>query len=242
MTENRNGADRISLVRRPAMPKKSFSLPREAAAKRRERAGEIVRRLRETYPDAKCALDHKNAFQLLVATILSAQCTDKRVNMTTPALFARYPTPHDLAAAPAADVQELIKPTGFYNNKTKSIQGAARTLELEFNSEVPATMPDLLTLPGVARKTANVVLGTAFDKNEGVVVDTHVARLSRRMGLSKETEPTKIEQNLMALIPRADWTMFSHLLIFHGRECCYAIKPRCAGCSVNDLCPSAFKV
>lgn len=217
-------------------------MPREAAAKRRQRAGEITQRLRQAYPDARCALDHQNPFQLLVATILSAQCTDKRVNLTTPALFSRYPTPHDLAAAPAAEVQELIKPTGFYNNKTKSIQGAARTLELEFGSEVPNTMPELLTLPGVARKTANVVLGTAFGQNEGVVVDTHVARLSKRLGLTKETDPIKIEKDLMTLVPRDDWTIFSHLLIFHGRECCYAIKPRCASCPVNELCPSAFKV
>ena len=194
------------------------------------------------YPDAHCALEHRNPFELLVATILSAQCTDKRVNMTTPALFARYPTPSALAAAPPVDVQELIKPTGFFNNKTRSIQGAARTLELEFNSEVPQTMPELLSLPGVARKTANVVLGSAFGKNEGVVVDTHVARISKRLGLTRETDPVKIERDLMALIPREHWTQFSHMVIFHGRECCVALKPRCANCALNEVCPSAFKV
>lgn len=218
------------------------AFPRESTKVRRERSAAIIRLLREAYPDAKCALDHRNPFQLLVATILSAQCTDKRVNMTTPALFERFLSPHDLAAANPEVVEEMIKPTGFFRNKTKSIQGAARKLELEFDSEVPDTMPELLRLPGVARKTANVVLGTAFGKNEGVVVDTHVARITRRLGLTKETDPTKIEKDLMVLVPRDDWTMFAHLLIFHGRLCCYAIKPRCARCPVNGLCPSAFKV
>jgi endonuclease III len=224
------------------VPKAAVKMPRESAKARRQRATDIVARLHETYPDAHCELDHENAFQLLVATILSAQCTDKRVNMTTPALFKRYPTPRDLAEAPADDVRDMIKPTGFFNNKTKSIQGAARKIDLEFEGDVPDTMPDLLTLPGVARKTANVVLGNAFNKNEGVVVDTHVARIARRLGLTSQTDPIKIEQELMALIPRDEWTIVAHLLIFHGRQCCYAIKPQCARCSVNELCPSAFKV
>jgi len=217
-------------------------MPRESAKARHQRTLDIIARLREAYPDAKCALDHKNPFELLVATILSAQCTDVRVNMTTPALFKRYPTPRDLAEAPADDVKELIKPTGFFNNKTKSIQGAARKIDHDFDGVVPDTMPELLTLPGVARKTANVVLGTAFGQNEGVVVDTHVARVSKRLGLTSQTDPTKIEQDLMKLVPREDWTMFAHLVIFHGRLCCYAIKPQCARCPVNELCPSAFKI
>lgn len=217
-------------------------MPRESAAARRARVGEIVRRLHETYPDVKCELDHESPFQLLVATILSAQATDKGVNKVTPELFRRYPTPHALAEAPPDDVKDIIRTTGFFNNKTKSIQGAARKIDLDFNAQVPDTMPELLTLPGVARKTANVVLGTAFGKNEGFVVDTHVARLSHRLGLSSESDPVKIEQDLMAVVARHDWTLFGHLLIWHGRRCCYAQKPDCARCSVNELCPSAFKV
>jgi endonuclease-3 len=225
--------------RKKAAPPKP---PRESAAARRERTAAIVARLREAYPDARCALEHDNPFQLLVATILSAQCTDVRVNMTTPELFRRYPTPRDLANANSGEVEELIKPTGFFRNKTRSIQGASRKLDADFDGQVPDSMPELLTLPGVARKTANVVLGTAFGKNEGVVVDTHVARISKRLGLTRETDPVKIERDLMALVPRDDWTMFSHLLIFHGRLCCYAQRPQCARCPLTEVCPSAFKV
>lgn len=231
----------MAIARAPRKKPASIKLPRESAAKRRERAAEIVRRLHETYPDVKCELDHESPFQLLVATILSAQATDKGVNKITPVLFKRYPTPHDLAEASPDDVKDIIRTTGFFNNKAKSIQGAARKLDLEFNGQVPDTMPELLTLPGVARKTANVVLGTAFGKNEGVVVDTHVARLSQRLGLSSQTDPVKIEQDLMAAIPRDDWTIAAHLVIWHGRRCCYAQKPDCGHCSVNELCPSAFK-
>ena len=219
-----------------------MAFPRESARAKRERAAAITQRLCEAYPEAKCALVHEDPFQLLVATILSAQCTDVRVNMTTPALFKRYPTPRDLAAARPQDVQEMIKPTGFFNNKTRSIQGAAQTIELEFNGRVPDTMPELLTLPGVARKTANVVLGTAYGKNEGVVVDTHVGRIAKRLGLTKETDPIKVEKDLMALLPREEWTIFAYTVIFHGRLCCSAIKPQCGRCPVNEMCPSAFKV
>lgn len=226
-----------STPRKPAV-----KFPRESSAARKKRAMEIWRRLRQAYPDAHCALDHKDAFQLLVATILSAQATDKGVNKVTPELFRRYPTPHDLAEASPDDVKTIIKSTGFFNNKTKSIQGAARKLDLDFDQRVPDTMDELLTLPGVARKTANVVLGTAFGKNEGVVVDTHVARIAKRLALSKEMDPTRIEKDLMAVIPREDWTPFGHTLIFHGRQCCYAVKPQCARCPVAALCPSAFKV
>jgi endonuclease-3 len=220
----------------------ALKLPRESAAARRKRALEVFRRLREAYPNAHCALDHQNPFQLLVATILSAQATDKGVNKVTPELFRRYPRPHDLAAAPPDDVKAIIKSTGFFNNKAKAIQAAARKLELDFDERVPDTMEELLTLPGVARKTANVVLGTAFGKNEGIVVDTHVARIAKRLGLTKETDPNKIERDLMGLIPHDDWTLFGHTMIFHGRQTCYAVKPQCARCPVNDLCPSAFKL
>jgi endonuclease-3 len=232
----------VPTARSAAKKRPAAKLPRQSAKARRARAEEITQKLRAAYPDARCALDHHSPFQLLVATILSAQATDKGVNKVTPVLFRRYPTPHDLAEAPPDEVKTIIKTTGFFNNKAKSIQGAARKLDLEFAGRVPDTMPELLTLPGVARKTANVVLGTAFGKNEGVVVDTHVARLSKRLGLTAQTDPVKIEQDLMILVPRDDWTMFSHLLIFHGRLCCFAQRPQCARCPVNELCPSAFKV
>ncbi|MDE3075773.1 MAG: endonuclease III [Chloroflexota bacterium] len=215
--------------------------PRESLKARRRRTLEIMERLRRAYPDAKCALHHRNAFELLVATILSAQCTDKRVNLTTPELFRRYPTPQALAAASPLEVAELIKPTGFYNNKTRSIQGAAHVLEEKFESAVPRSMHELLTLPGVARKTANVVLGTAYGVNEGVVVDTHVGRIARRLGLTREQDATKVEKDLMALVPREHWTDLAHMVIFHGRRCCTAQRPKCAACPVMELCPSAFK-
>lgn len=204
-----------------------------------ERLPEILRRLRAEHPDARCALDHDSPWQLVVATILSAQCTDERVNLVTPALFARFPTPADLAAADPGEVEALVMSTGFYRNKTKNIQGAARTVVADFEGEVPREMAELLTLPGVARKTANVVRGVAFGLADGVVVDTHVQRLSRRLGLTAQHDPGKIERELMALAPRADWIDLSHLLIFHGRRVCIARKPRCAGCALADLCPSA---
>ncbi len=205
-----------------------------------ERIGEILRRLHETYPDAACELDHRSAFELLVATILSAQCTDVRVNMVTPTLFARFPTPDALAAADRTEVEEIIKSTGFFRNKAKSIQEASQRIVSVYGGEVPRTMEELVTLPGVARKTANVVLGVAYDVADGVVVDTHVRRLSNRLGLSSQSDPEKIEKDLMALAPQDEWVNLSHLLIFHGRRCCDARKPNCAECSIYALCPSAL--
>ena len=203
------------------------------------RAPLIFKRLKRAYPDAHCELDHTDAYQLLVATILSAQCTDKRVNMVTPALFARYPDAEALAMADPREVEELVKPTGFFRNKTRSLLGMAGGLLDRFGGVVPDQMEDLVTLPGVGRKTANVILGTAFGKPAGVVVDTHVGRLSRRLGLTRLSDPVKVERVLMKLFPQKNWTLLSHLLIFHGRRVCLARRPRCAECVLNDLCPSS---
>jgi len=202
----------------------------------RQRAKQIAAGLARLYPDAKCALDHENPLQLLIATILSAQCTDVRVNMVTPALFARYP---DAAAFANADVGELetaIQSTGFFRNKAKNIMACCKLIVEKHGGEVPGTMEELFVLPGIGRKTANVILGNAFD-TPGITVDTHVQRLSRRMGLTKEEDPVKIERGLMELIPQKDWTMFSHRMIFHGRQVCYARKPRCEECTLNKVCP-----
>jgi len=201
-------------------------------------AAEILKRLRDTYPDAQCALSHRNAFELLCATILSAQCTDARVNMVTPILFGRYPTPQALAAARPEDVERIIMSTGFFRNKTRSLIGMAQALVAEHGGEVPRTMEELRVLPGVGRKTANVILGNAFGINEGITVDTHVARLSKLLGLTRHEDPAKIEQDLMPLFPRDDWALLSHLLIFHGRQVCIARRPRCRDCVLADLCPS----
>jgi endonuclease-3 len=201
-------------------------------------AGALYDALLATYPDAHCELDFQNPYQLLVATILSAQCTDRRVNMVTPALFAAYPDAHALAAARQEDVEELVKTTGFFRSKAKNLIGMATALVEEHGGEVPADMDALVKLPGVGRKTANVILGNAFDMSEGVVVDTHVARLSARLGLSPATDPVQIERDLVALFPRERWTMLSHLLIFHGRRTCDARRPRCGECAVAELCPA----
>lgn len=200
---------------------------------------ELLRLLHAEYPDIRCELNFSNPWELLVATILSAQCTDERVNMVTPALFARFPDPKSLAEADREEVESLIRSTGFFRNKAKNIQGAARRLVEEHDSEVPADMDQLLALPGVARKTANVVLGNAFNIAEGVAVDTHVKRLSNRLNLTQATTPEKIEHDLMALAPREEWIDLTHLLIFHGRRVCFARKPNCPGCVVRHLCPSA---
>jgi endonuclease III len=205
-----------------------------------ERAPQILSRLRAAYPDARCALDHRNAFELLCATILSAQCTDARVNLVTPTLFADYPTPEALASARPADVETIIKSTGFFRNKTRSLIGMAQALVAEYGGEVPHTMEQLRVLPGVGRKTANVILGNAYGINEGITVDTHVARLSRLLGLTRESDPVKIEQDLMPLFPSNDWGLLSHLLIFHGRQVCIARRPRCGECVLSDLCPSSL--
>ena len=203
------------------------------------RAPIILERLKRAYPEARTALDHRNAFELLVATILSAQTTDVRVNLVTPVLFARYPTAAALARARPADVEEIIKSTGFFRNKARSIIGMAQGLVADFDGEVPRSMDQLLRLPGVGRKTANVVLGNAFGINDGIVVDTHVTRLSRLLGLTRQTDPEKIERALMKLFPREDWALLSHLLIFHGRQVCIARRPRCGECVLADVCPSA---
>ncbi len=210
-----------------------------AAAQRKIRARKIIARLKREYPDATCALHHRNALELVVATILSAQCTDARVNMVTPHLFAKYRTAADYAAADPHVLETEIQSTGFFRNKTKSIIGMAQALVERHGGEVPQTMEELTALPGVGRKTANVILGTWFKKNEGVVVDTHVHRLSRLLGLARQDDPVKIEQELMALVPRDDWTWFSHTLIQHGRAVCIARRPRCADCVLNRLCPSS---
>ena len=206
-----------------------------------ERVQEILQRLDATYPDATCALHHNNAWELLVATILSAQCTDERVNKTTPELFRKYPTVQAVAALKPEQLEPDIRSTGFFRNKAKSVVGAAKMIVSDLGGEVPSEMEQLLTLPGVARKTANVLLGTWFHKNEGVVVDTHVYRISRRLELSTNTDPNKIEQDLVRIIPRERWTSFSHQVIWHGRKLCVARSPKCVDCPLESICHAADK-
>jgi endonuclease-3 len=203
----------------------------------RERALKIIKELRRAYPDVRCSLDYESPFQLLVSTVLSAQCTDERVNMVTPALFAKYPDAPRMAKAKLSDVERLIQSTGFYKNKAKALVESAKLIVEIHGGEVPRTMEELVHLRGVGRKTANVILGNAFGLAEGVVVDTHVKRLTHRMGFTKHRDPVKIEQDLIDLLPREEWTDFSHLMIFHGRARCTARKPDCAHCEVRDLCP-----
>jgi endonuclease-3 len=207
--------------------------------KAKERIRPIIKRLGVAYPEARCSLDYKNPLELLVATILSAQCTDVRVNIVTKQLFKKYNSAKDYAVADPAVFEEEIKSTGFFRNKTKSVLGMANALLERHGGKVPDTMEDLVKLPGVGRKTANVVLGNAFGKNEGVVVDTHVARLSALLKLTRQKDPVKIEQDLMKVVPRAEWTMFPHLMIHHGRAVCIANRPRCAECVISQLCPSS---
>jgi len=214
--------------------------PLSPASPPSDRIGEIIRLLHLEYPNACCELIHENPLELLVATILSAQCTDVRVNKVTPTLFAKYPTAADFAAADRDDLEEAVRSTGFYRNKAKNIQEASRRIELEYDGEVPDNMTDLLSLAGVARKTANVVLGTAYGIADGIVVDTHVKRLSNLLELTSNTDPKKIEKDLMGIVPQSEWIDFSHLLIFHGRRVCVARRPACADCTLNHLCPSAI--
>jgi endonuclease III len=202
-------------------------------------AAEIFARLKSAHPDAHCELDHETPLQLLVATILSAQCTDRRVNMVTPHLFETYPTAQSLADAQQEALEEVIKSTGFFRNKSKSLIALGKALVERHNGEVPDSMEALVKLPGVGRKTANVILGNAFRKNEGVVVDTHVGRLSLRLGLTKHTDPVKIEQELMPLFPQEEWAMIAHVLIFHGRRICEARVPKCEICTLSEICPSS---
>jgi endonuclease-3 len=209
---------------------------------RKQRAREVMKRLAKEFPDAHIALDFDTPFHLLVAVILSAQTTDVGVNKVTPKLFARFPTAEALATADPADVEEIVKPTGFFRNKTKSIVGAARMLVADYGGEVPRTMEDLMRLPGVARKTANIVISNAYGIVEGIAVDTHVFRLSHRLGLSSEKDPDKVERDLTSLLPRDDWFHVNYRFIDHGRNVCTAKRPICGICVLNDICPSAFKV
>lgn len=208
----------------------------KTAAERRARVARILEGLDRMYPDASCALIHRSPWELLVATILSAQCTDKRVNEVTPVLFARYPSPADFAAVRPAVLAQDIRSTGFFNNKAKSIVGAAKRVLSDFGGQIPRTIEEMLTIPGAARKTANVVLGTAYGIASGVVVDTHVQRLSKRLDLTRNAEPVKIEKDLVRIIPRERWILFSHQLIHHGRARCQARKPRCQECGIETLC------
>jgi len=217
-------------------------MPKESAAAREKRASQILPILKNLYPDARCALDHANAFELLVATILSAQCTDVRVNMVTPVLFKKYPTPAELAQAPQEDVEKIIQSTGFFRSKAKSIRESAADIVEKHAGKVPQTMEELTCLRGVGRKTANVVLGNAFNQNVGLVVDTHVRRLAQRLGLTGESDPEKIERDLMKLVPREQWTMVAHWLIFHGRRVCGARQPNCGGCRLLAHCPEGRKL
>jgi len=211
----------------------------KVARKKLGGAAVVLRRLKVEYPEARCALEHESPFQLIVATILSAQCTDVRVNMVTPTLFARYPDSVALAAAKQEELEEIIRSTGFFRNKAKSLIGMARAVVRDHSGQIPRTMEELRVLPGVGRKTANVVLGNAFGINEGITVDTHVARLSKLLGLTRHDDPIKIEQDLIPLFPREDWALLSHLLIFHGRQVCIARRPRCEVCVLSDICPSS---
>jgi endonuclease-3 len=206
-----------------------------------DRIAAILKALDEAYPNVECALVHRSPWELLVATILSAQCTDVRVNIVTPELFKRFPTPAAMAKAPLPQLEVLIRTTGFFRNKAKSIQGAARKLVADFGGQVPETLAELITIPGAARKTANVVLGVSFNKAEGVVVDTHVFRLAHRLGLAKGDTPQKVEQELMRIIPQDRWIAFSHQLIHHGRQICIARKPKCDRCNLEQLCHSKDK-
>jgi endonuclease III len=235
----RTGAQTRGKAMAPARPKSVRRSVRASVRPAGEHIGEIIRRLEAQYPEARCSLDHGDPLQLLVATILSAQCTDARVNIVTRDLFRKYRSAGDYAAADPAVFEGEIRSTGFFRNKTKSVIGMAQALVERFGGQVPDTMEALTSLPGVGRKTANVVLGNAFGKDEGIVVDTHVARIAGLLGLTRESDPVKIEQDLMAVVPQRRWTLFPHLLIHHGRAICVARRPRCDACPLVDLCPAA---
>lgn len=228
---------RATTVRKP-----HARMKRGGATARQERARAVLERLTSDYPDARCALNFTSPEELLVATILSAQCTDSMVNSVTPALFHRFPVPDKLAAGTLQEIQSIIRPCGFYRQKSRYIRESCRRVVESFSGRVPHSLQELLTLPGVARKTANVVLSVAFDINEGIAVDTHVARLSRRLGLARSRAPDKIERDLMKIVESKEWGKFTTLLIAHGRAVCSARRPACAECSLRDICPSAFKV
>jgi len=213
----------------------------ERAARETQRRLEILRKLKQLYPHAECALHFRNAYELLIATILSAQSTDKTVNALTPALFNKYPSPRELAAANPEELEQLIHASGFFRTKARNLLGCAQVLMKQHHGEVPQTMSALTALPGVGRKTANVVLGNAFGKNEGIVVDTHVQRLSQRLGFTTQTQPEKIEQELTSWVPRKEWTVFSHWLILHGRQVCVARKPKCEACALAAACPASLR-
>lgn len=222
--------------KRPTVKRASTT---RALPDRKRRARTILARLKKAYPDAACALIHQNPYELVVATILSAQCTDVRVNKVTPGVFARYPDPMALAQAQQSELETEIKSTGFFRNKSSNLIGMAQAVVADHDGQIPDTMAALEALPGIGRKTANVVLGNAFGRNDGVVVDTHVGRLSRLLGLTDERDPVKVERDLMALFPKKDWTLLSHLLIFHGRQVCIARRPQCHSCVLASVCPSA---
>ena len=213
---------------------------RENPEELKKRTRDIIRRLKRTYPGAKCSLNHSNPFELLVATILSAQCTDERVNIVTADLFRKYTRPEDYFKVSPRELEKDIQSTGFFRNKTKSIQGTSRMLTEQYHGEVPHTMDELLELPGVARKTANVVLGNAFDIKAGVVVDTHVTRLSHRLAFTEQKTAEKIEQELIPIVPKKDWVIFPHLMIYHGRKVCRARNPACDECQIEKFCPSSY--
>ena len=237
----RQGGTKTSLRTKTVKGAKPEGVPRGYDPLAPERIAEILKRLDQLYPDVTCALTHKSAWELLVATILSAQSTDVNVNRVTPELFRKYPTVQDFAALTPEQLQPDIRSTGFFRNKSKSVVGAAKKIVSEFNGEVPGEMDQLLSLPGVARKTANVVLGTWFKKAEGVVVDTHVTRIARRLELTKNTDPAKIEQDLMKVIPRERWILFAHQIIWHGRRLCMARRPKCVECLLENICHAADK-
>ena len=240
-TNKRKAPARKQKASRPAKPAKRTARAAAATGADPQRVAAILMKLDEAYPAATCELQHENPFELLISTILSAQCTDTRVNQVTETLFKKYPSPEAFAYATPRELEQDVRPTGFFRNKTKSIMGASKAIVEQFGGRVPRTMEEMLTLPGVARKTANVVLGTAYGIPSGVVVDTHVQRLSERLDLSRNSEPKKIEQDLMGVIPQERWILFSHQLIWHGRRVCQARKPKCAACNLERICRSQDK-